>query len=233
MASFLAGSTITGAAAVTGYTIFQSGVRNSPGSSRDQRAAASRNAEFIYQNFACSWRNVREGRGWTLFTNAFLHGSPMHLLFNGIGLWTFSQTFVPLAGPRAFIPVFFGGVLAGNLTTLGLEARRLGAGVLDENGAGVQWRGVGRTGRSAEKDHIGMSGGVVAVSTALATIAPRMQFMLILPPVPVPAWLMTIGFAAFSVAADSQGWAESQDHLGHLGGMVSCDLDIEMRRVAC
>jgi membrane associated rhomboid family serine protease len=61
---------------------------------------------------------VANGEWWRLITNAFLHGSPIHLLFNMIMLWWFGRLLEGLLGTARFLAIYFVSVLAGSAGAL-------------------------------------------------------------------------------------------------------------------
>ncbi len=61
---------------------------------------------------------IASGEWWRLVTNAFLHGSPIHLLFNMLMLWWFGRLLEGLLGTGRFLAVYFLSVLAGSAGAL-------------------------------------------------------------------------------------------------------------------
>jgi membrane associated rhomboid family serine protease len=61
---------------------------------------------------------VANGEWWRLVTNAFLHGSPIHLLFNMVMLWWFGRLLEGLLGTGRYLAVYFISVLAGSAGAL-------------------------------------------------------------------------------------------------------------------
>jgi membrane associated rhomboid family serine protease len=61
---------------------------------------------------------VANGEWWRLVTNAFLHGSPIHLLFNMVMLWWFGRLLESLLGTGRFLAIYFISVLAGSAGAL-------------------------------------------------------------------------------------------------------------------
>jgi membrane associated rhomboid family serine protease len=61
---------------------------------------------------------VANGEWWRLVTNAFLHGSPIHLLFNMVMLWWFGRLLEGLLGTGRFLAIYFVSVLAGSAGAL-------------------------------------------------------------------------------------------------------------------
>ena len=61
---------------------------------------------------------VADGDWWRLITAAFLHASPIHLLFNMLMLWWFGRSLEALLGPGRFIGLYFASALAGSAGAL-------------------------------------------------------------------------------------------------------------------
>jgi membrane associated rhomboid family serine protease len=61
---------------------------------------------------------VANGEWWRLVTNAFLHGSVIHLGFNMLMLWWFGRPLEALLGRARFLAVYFIAVLAGSAGAL-------------------------------------------------------------------------------------------------------------------
>lgn len=56
---------------------------------------------------------VADGEWWRLVTSAFIHASPIHLLFNMVMLWWFGSALETLLGRARYIGVFLVSVLGG------------------------------------------------------------------------------------------------------------------------
>jgi membrane associated rhomboid family serine protease len=61
---------------------------------------------------------VGAGEWWRLVTCGFLHGSPIHLLFNMLMLWWFGRPLEALLGRGRFLAVYFLSILAGSAGAL-------------------------------------------------------------------------------------------------------------------
>ncbi len=57
------------------------------------------------------------GEYWRLFTAMFLHGSPAHIFFNGLALWSFGQTVERFFGHVRFALIYFLGGLCGSIAS--------------------------------------------------------------------------------------------------------------------
>jgi membrane associated rhomboid family serine protease len=61
---------------------------------------------------------VADGEWWRLVTSAFMHASPIHLLFNLLMLWWFGSALETLLGRVRYLGVFLVSVLAGGAGAL-------------------------------------------------------------------------------------------------------------------
>jgi membrane associated rhomboid family serine protease len=71
---------------------------------------------------------VAEGEWWRLLTSAFLHGSPIHLLFNMLMLWWFGGPLESMLGRGRFVGLYLVSALAGSAGALLLSPRALTVG---------------------------------------------------------------------------------------------------------
>jgi membrane associated rhomboid family serine protease len=67
---------------------------------------------------------------------------------------------------------------------------------------------------------VGASGGVFGVLLAFGTLFPRRTVMLLIPPVPMPAWVAVTLFAALELFNGVVGTLHGVAHFAHLGGML-------------
>ncbi|GAB4548820.1 MAG: hypothetical protein OHK0023_12500 [Anaerolineae bacterium] len=63
-------------------------------------------------------RVVYDGEWYRLFTAMFLHANEVHLLFNGLALWSFGRSIETLFGTPRFALIYFLGGLTGSLASL-------------------------------------------------------------------------------------------------------------------
>ncbi len=68
---------------------------------------------FAERNLVFSFRNLEQGRAWTLFTALFVHASVLHLFGNMLFLYVFGTTLEKTAGTAKLLAVLFtGGLLS-------------------------------------------------------------------------------------------------------------------------
>lgn len=138
---------------------------------------------------------------WQLVSYAFLHGSLTHLLFNMLGLWMFGRALEEEFGARMLLSLYFAGVLSAGVTQLVFGS------ITD-----------------ALHPTIGASGGVFGLLLAFGVCFPRRIVVLLIPPLPLPAWLAVILFAVVELLLGVTGGEPDVAHFAHLGGMIGAYL---------
>jgi membrane associated rhomboid family serine protease len=136
---------------------------------------------------------------WQVISYAFLHdpGNPFHLLFNMLALVSIGGNVERVWGRNRFLTYYFVCVLSAALTQLLVDG----------------WTGFA-------EPTLGASGGVFGVLLAFGLMFPRRIVVLLIPPIPMPAWLLVallgVGELLFGVTGSQPGVA----HFAHLGGML-------------
>jgi membrane associated rhomboid family serine protease len=144
---------------------------------------------------------------WQLLTYSFLHGSPVHLLFNMLALVMFGGDVERVWGRQRFLTYYFVCVLSAGLTQVLFTYL---------------------TGSQAET--IGASGGVFGVLLAFGMMYPHRTILLIFPPIPMPAWLFVTVYGALELWFGVSGIERDVAHFAHLGGMLGGYLMIRFGR---
>ena len=134
---------------------------------------------------------------WQLVTYAFLHGSIAHLAINMYALWLFGRELEVMMGYRAFLQLYFASVLSAALMQL-----------LATSYSGAVY------------PTIGASGGVFGLLLAYAMFFPNRIIVLLIPPIPLPAWLFVILYAVIELMLGVTGMQTGVAHFAHLGGMI-------------
>ena len=78
----------------------------------------------FYEVTGLSRTGMSEGMLWQLATHAFLHAGWIHLLFNWLMIFMIGGRVYHILGGRAFLKIFFGGVLVGSVLHLLLHPAR-------------------------------------------------------------------------------------------------------------
>ena len=100
------------------------------GPDRRSPAASTSSAATLFVKGALFGPAVAQGDWYRLVTSAFLHGSPLHLLFNVLMLWWFGGPLEMLLGRGRFIGIFLVSILAGSAGALVLEPHHVPRSVL-------------------------------------------------------------------------------------------------------
>ena len=175
--------------------------------------------ENIRRNFGSSLTNYREGRWWTLLTPSIMHISGMHLLVNMFVLLNFGRTVGRLLGPGAFVITWVGAGVFSSATSLiyekirektAAEASSSGSFDRDSTDGHQSKPGIG----------IGASGSIVGMLALVTCMVPRIPMYLMMIPIPIPAWRLLAGGAAFSLAALQFEWLPGYGHAANLGGAL-------------
>lgn len=141
------------------------------------------------------------GRGWLwqLATYMFLHGGPMHILFNMLGVWMFGVELERLWGTKFFVRFYAVSGIGAGVTALAASLIPLPA--LQETYSAVT---------------IGASGALYGLLMAFAMYYPdRPILMFLLFPIPAKYFVMILGALAFLIAPGSQ-----VSNTAHLGGLL-------------
>jgi membrane associated rhomboid family serine protease len=135
---------------------------------------------------------------WQLVTSAFLHGGLLHLALNMFGLYSFGGEVERVLGARRYATLYFTAVVVAALVQL----------VVVSSAGGEPY------------PTVGASGGVFGVLLAFGMMFPRRTVMLLIPPIPMPAWLLVTLFGAIELFNGVVGTQSGIAHFAHLGGML-------------
>jgi len=140
---------------------------------------------------------------WRLITYEFLHAAPwpMHILFNGIGLWFFGRSILEAMGSRRFWQLFLGAGFIGGLFEIACQA----------------WHT-----RYGMAPTVGASAGVLGLAGAFCLLFPTRETCFIIYFFPVRMRSMTMfwllfGMSVFGIVFPYGGVA----HAAHLGGLLT------------
>jgi membrane associated rhomboid family serine protease len=144
---------------------------------------------------------------WQIVTYAFLHGSITHLAFNMYGLWMFGTELEYLLGRKWFLKLYFSSVLSAGVLQLLVTSFTGGL-----------------------YPTLGASGGVFGLLLAYAMFFPNRIIVLLIPPIPLPAWLFVLLYGGIELMLGVTGTQAGVAHFAHLGGMIGGYLVIRWRR---
>jgi membrane associated rhomboid family serine protease len=138
---------------------------------------------------------------WQLATYAFLHGDPMHLLFNMLAMVMFGAQLEHLWGSRRYLLYFAVCVLGAGVCQLALASASVSQG-------------------GPIYPTIGASGGVFGLLLGYGMLFPNQRVMLMFPPIPMKARTLVILYGVFELLLGFTGLQPGVAHFAHLGGML-------------
>lgn len=144
---------------------------------------------------------------WQVVTYAFLHGNFAHIAFNMFGLWMFGSDLEASFGTRRFLALYFASVIAAAFTQILVTT-------LMHN----------------PEPTIGASGGVFGLLLTFAVLYPKRIIVLLIPPVPLPAWLFVTLYGLIELWLGVSGAEASVAHFAHLGGMLGAAVTLILIR---
>ena len=162
----------------------------------------------LWPPFQGEWMNSSLLSPWQTLSYAFLHGSLMHLGFNMFGLWMFGGALERRWGSGRVALAFFASVFTGAL------AQIVASLLVDMGGAPV----------------IGASAGVFGLMLAYALVFPESRILLLFLPIPLPARVFVVVYAAIELTLGVTGTQAGVAHFAHLGGLVGGGFAVWMSR---
>jgi membrane associated rhomboid family serine protease len=143
----------------------------------------------------CPFEIAHRQKIYQLVTSAFIHADIGHLFFNMVTLYFFGPPMLQILGPRGFVALYFGSLLAGSFLTLAIYHRDPG------------YRAVGASGAVT---------GVIFGYVLYRPLAPLYVFLI---PIGIPAVLFAIGYVAISIVGARRRTGRI-GHAAHLGGAI-------------
>lgn len=149
-----------------------------------------------------------------LVTHMFMHANLTHLFMNMFALWMFGRTLEYELGSKRFLIYYM-------VTGVGAALIQLG----------VTWLQVDSMSSAAFVDQaklqsliyapmIGASGAVFGVLLAFGMMHPNAMLMLLIPPIPIKAKYLVIGYGVLELFLGTTGMQSGVAHFAHLGGML-------------
>jgi membrane associated rhomboid family serine protease len=151
------------------------------------------NKEFMETNIFHMGSVLRRKEYYRIITSSFLHGDPMHLLFNMVTLFFFGPALEYLMGTGNFAILYFGSQLGAEAVTIWFQRQNL------------------------DYRSLGASGSVSGVVVGFSLYAP-FSLLYIFGLIPIPAILFAALFILYSIFA--MGGRGRIAHEAHLGGAV-------------
>lgn len=171
---------------------------------RDRLCRGAVRGDTLLRSFAL-WPPGAAGIGadggfspWQLVTYAFLHASVPHLVFNMFGMFMFGRDVERALGRARTGALYLASVLSAAFTQMAV------VGLFTFPAGPI----------------VGASGGVFGLLLAYAVLFPRRMILLLIPPIPMPAWLFATVYALVELTLGVSGSHSGVAHFAHLGGMA-------------
>ena len=145
---------------------------------------------------------------WQIVTYGFLHGSVPHIFFNMFAVFMFGGPLERLFGPKRYLNLYLASIITAGLAQLAYAAITA----------------------APPYETIGASGGVFGLLLAFAMYFPRQRVILLIFPVPIPAWLFVTLYGLLELFLGVSGMEVNVAHFAHLGGMLGAWLLIQYWR---
>ena len=142
---------------------------------------------------------VINGSVWQLFTYMFLHGDPMHLLFNMYGIFIFGVMVEEVWGPKKFLLYYLYCGLGAGISIFLLNFIAGGPGYFSPT--------------------IGASGAMFGLLLAFGMLFPDVE-LLVFFVLPVKAKYLVIIYGGIELFMELSGGVSTISHIGHLGGLL-------------
>lgn len=144
---------------------------------------------------------------WQLLTYGFLHAGGWHLFVNMFAVYMFGGQLERLWGPKRFLNLYLLSVIVAGIAQLVVAAVAAQA-----------------------YPTIGASGGVFGLLLAYAMYFPNRTIVLLIPPIPMPAWLFVTLYGVLELYLGVTATQAGVAHFAHLGGMLGAWLLIQYWR---
>jgi membrane associated rhomboid family serine protease len=141
------------------------------------------------------YRTVRQNSWYELITSGFLHGSLTHLLVNMMVLFFFGSVMEDVLGITHFILLYTSALIVSGIPSV----------IKHKN--------------NPQYATIGASGAVEAVLFSYIFVFPTEKIILLLLPIPIPAWFFGLAFIGYSVFESKRGGGNI-NHVAHITGAV-------------
>ena len=139
---------------------------------------------------------------WQLVTYSFLHANFWHIFVNMYAVYMFGGDLERVWGPKRYLALYFASVVTAAFVQL-------------------VWSGASG---APPYPTVGASGGVFGLLLAFALYFPRRTIVLLIPPIPMPAWLFVTLYGALELYLGVSGTQAGVAHFAHLGGMLGAAL---------
>jgi membrane associated rhomboid family serine protease len=154
---------------------------------------------WIERNLGLSLNGIREGAFWQLFTFQFLHGSWLHLLLNGVGLYSCGRAVEAILGRKRLVLLYFLSGTGGGILQMVIS-------LLLRQDPGIPV--------------VGASAGISGLLAAFIMCRPDARLIVFPIPVPIRGWTLLWIVVAVSIWGTVFPFG-GVAHAAHLGGLLT------------
>ncbi|KAL8766744.1 MAG: hypothetical protein Q9209_006566 [Squamulea sp. 1 TL-2023] len=189
-----------------------------------QQKRNHRHRNFIDKNLIFTRDNWNAGRWWTIITYSFMHTKALHLAINMVTFSSFAPLSVTLLGLPSTAALWLGGSASAMYLSMAgddYKKKQARSAVNSNTMASAGWNlPQGVPVNQDNTKHIGSSGSLLSILTAVACRIPQHSIYFMPIPLPLPMYGVMGGFAIMSAIAYMQDLVPFLGHAGHLGGMA-------------
>lgn len=149
----------------------------------------------FFERYKFNISAINGGQKERMLTSGFLHVDLAHLFFNMFTLYFFANVVIQWFGPGKFLGIYFVSLLAGSLLAVFFHKSE------------------------PHYSAVGASGAVTGVLYAAILLQPDMDLMLMFIPIPIPAYVVGIGYLLYSIYGMKTRLG-SIGHTAHFGGAI-------------
>ena len=153
------------------------------------------NDTSFFERYKFSIGAIKAGQTERMVTSGFLHVDISHLLFNMLTLYFFAGVVINWFGPVQFFIIYAVSLLAGSLLALSFHKNE------------------------PYYSAVGASGAVTGILYAAILLQPTMQLGIMFIPIPVPAYVVGIGYLLYSIYGMKKRLGNI-GHTAHFGGAI-------------
>ncbi len=149
----------------------------------------------FFERYKFNISGIKAGQKERLLTSGFLHVDWAHLFFNMFTLYFFADVVISWFNPSKFLIIYFISLAAGGLLSLFFHKNE------------------------PYYSAVGASGAVTGILYAAILLQPNMQLGLMFIPIPVPAYVIGIGYLLYSIYG-MKSRLGNIGHTAHFGGAI-------------
>ncbi len=153
------------------------------------------NDVIFFERYKFGVGAINAGQKDRMVTSGFLHVDMAHLFFNLFTLYFFADVVITWFGPLIFVGIYFVSLIGGSLLALFFHKNE------------------------PQYSAVGASGAVTGILYAAILLQPDMRLGLMFIPIPVPAYVVGIGYLLYSIYGMKKRLGNI-GHTAHFGGAI-------------